>query len=80
MWDYKKSLEFFGGHLEHNKSGGRQPSPIGVEAKVSNRKEFEDAMAKVSEQTDKIHFLEVVMPQFDAPRELSLLVATSENR
>ncbi|KAF1798443.1 thiamine diphosphate-binding protein [Mucor lusitanicus] len=80
MWEYKKSLEFFGGHLEHNRSNGRQPSPVGVEAKVTNRKEFEEAMAKVSEQTDKIHFLEVVMPQFDAPRELSLLVATSENR
>ncbi|GAN10048.1 pyruvate decarboxylase [Mucor ambiguus] len=80
MWKYEKSLEFFGGHLEHNKSGGRKPSSIGVEAKVTNRKEFEDAMAKVSKQTDKIHFLEVVMPQFDAPRELSLLVATSENR
>jgi pyruvate decarboxylase len=80
MWDYSKTLEYFGGHLEQNRLDGRKPSPIGVEAKVTTRKEFEDAMAKVNQQPGKIHFLEVVMPRFDAPRELVLMTESSENR
>ncbi|CEP19001.1 hypothetical protein [Parasitella parasitica] len=80
MWEYSKSIEFFGGHLEHNKTNGRNPSAVGLETRVTNRKEFEEAMTKVTEQREKIHFIEVVMPQFDAPRELTLLTATSENR
>ncbi|KAG2212604.1 hypothetical protein INT47_000580, partial [Mucor saturninus] len=50
------------------------------EAKVETRQEFENAMELVNQQPDKIHFLEVVMPEFDSPRELSLLCALSENR
>lgn len=79
MWEYSKTLEYFGGHLEHNRLGGNKPSSIGVEVRVSTRKEFEDAMTKVNQQPGKIHFLEVIMPQFDAPRELALLVESSEN-
>ncbi|CAO3640883.1 unnamed protein product [Mucor hiemalis] len=80
MWEYSKSLTYFGGHLEHNKTEGKHPATIGLETKVQNRKEFEKAMDQVTEQPDRIHFIEVVMPQFDSPRELSLLVASSENR
>ncbi|KAI7889481.1 pyruvate decarboxylase PdcB [Mucor mucedo] len=80
MWDYSKTLEYFGGHLETNKSNGKTPSLIGLEAKVETRQEFENAMELVNQQPDKIHFLEVVMPEFDSPRELSLLCALSENR
>jgi pyruvate decarboxylase len=80
MWDYSKTLEFFGGHLEQNRLDGKKPSSIGVEAKVTTRKEFENAMARVKQQPEKIHFLEVVMPQFDAPRELVLMTESSENR
>lgn len=80
MWEYSKTLQYFGGNLELNKSDGKNPSPIGIAAKVSTRKEFEDTMIKINEQPDKIHFLEVIMPQFDAPRELALLVENSENR
>lgn len=80
MWEYSKSLSYFGGKLEINKKKDYTPAPIGLEAKVKTRQEFEEAMVKVNEQKDHIHFIEVIMPQFDAPRELSLLVATSENR
>ncbi|KAI9346336.1 pyruvate decarboxylase PdcB [Pilaira anomala] len=80
MWEYSKTLEYFGGHLEHNKTEGKTPSEIGFEGKVSTRAEFEKVMKEVNEQPNKIHFLEVIMPRFDAPRELKLLVATSENR
>jgi pyruvate decarboxylase len=80
MWEYSKTLTYFGGHPEINKKKGYTPAPIGLEAKVSTRKEFEEAMVKANEQKDHIHFLEIIMPQFDAPLELSLLVATSENR
>lgn len=80
MWDYSKTLEYFGGHLETNKSNGKKPSLIGLEAKVETREEFENAMELVNQQPDKIHFLEVIMPEFDSPRELSLLCDLSENR
>ncbi|GAA5795088.1 pyruvate decarboxylase PdcB [Helicostylum pulchrum] len=80
MWEYSKTLEFFGGHLEQNRANGKRPSQIGFEGKVNTRTEFENAMKQVTEEPNKIHFLEVIMPQFDAPRELKILVSTSENR
>ncbi|CAO3606705.1 unnamed protein product [Mucor hiemalis] len=78
MWQYSKTLDYFGAHLDRNKKEGC--SEVGFEGKVSTRAEFEAAMKDVQAQPNKIHFLEVIMPQFDAPRELKLLVATSENR
>lgn len=78
MWQYSKTLDFFGAHLDRNTSTGS--SKVGFEGKVSTRQEFENAMDNIATQPDKIHFVEVVMPRFDAPRELELLVATSENR
>ncbi|GAA5809146.1 hypothetical protein MFLAVUS_002550 [Mucor flavus] len=76
MWEYNQTLKYFGGYLENNKC----KSLIGLESKVTTRQEFEDTMVQVNQQPNKIHFVEVVMPQFDAPRELSLLVGSSENR
>ncbi|KAI9276262.1 pyruvate decarboxylase PdcB [Sporodiniella umbellata] len=78
MWNYSKTLDYFGVHLEHNASMG--VPPVGFEGKVATRDEFEVAMKQVQSNPDKIHFLEVIMPQFDSPRELELLVANSENR
>ncbi|KAI8378894.1 pyruvate decarboxylase PdcB [Blakeslea trispora] len=78
MWKYHKALDFFGGDLEKNLANGS--SKVGFQGKVSTRAEFEEAMKDVHAQPDKIHFVEVIMPQFDAPRELELLVALSENR
>ncbi|KAI8091119.1 pyruvate decarboxylase PdcB [Gilbertella persicaria] len=78
MWEYSKALDFFGGRLEKNLANGS--TPVGFEGKVTNRNEFEEAMKTVQSQPNKIHFVEVIMPQFDAPRELELLVALSENR
>jgi pyruvate decarboxylase len=80
MWEYHKTLTYFGGHLEQNKTDEKRPAEIGLEIKVNTREEFENAMKKVNEETNKIHFIEVMMPQFDAPRELSLLTQGSENR
>ncbi|KAI8356603.1 thiamine diphosphate-binding protein [Choanephora cucurbitarum] len=79
MWEYDKTLKYMGGHLDRNIQEGDR-SQIGVEAKVQTRNEFEAAMEKVHANPDKIHFIEVVMPRFDAPRELILQVETSENR
>ncbi|KAI8646198.1 thiamine diphosphate-binding protein [Parasitella parasitica] len=79
MWQYAKTLDYFGAHLQRNLDDV-SPAPVGVEAKVTTRSEFEAAMKLVTEQPKKIHFLEVVMPRFDAPRELILQVETSENR
>ncbi|CEP19922.1 hypothetical protein [Parasitella parasitica] len=77
MWQYSKTLDFFGAHRERNTSTGC--SKVGFESKISTRQEFEAAMDSITAQPDKMHFVEVVMPRFDAPRELELLVATSEN-
>jgi pyruvate decarboxylase len=79
MWQYAKTLDYFGAHLQRNLDDV-SPAPVGIEAKVTTRSEFETAMKLVTEQPKKIHFLEVVMPRFDAPRELILQVETSENR
>ncbi|KAI8882661.1 pyruvate decarboxylase PdcB [Backusella circina FSU 941] len=78
MWQYSKALDFFGAHLERNIKEGC--SKVGFEGKVETRDQFESAMKEVQASPDKIHFLELIMPRFDAPRELELLVATSENR
>ncbi|KAI8977529.1 thiamine diphosphate-binding protein [Mycotypha africana] len=79
MWKYAQTLDYMGGHLERNSQDVAQ-SEVGVEAKVTNRAELEKAMTRVQKERNKIHFLEVVMPRFDAPRELILQVETSENR
>ncbi|KAG1449617.1 hypothetical protein G6F46_006607 [Rhizopus delemar] len=79
MWNYSKTLDYMGGHLQRNLSDV-SPAQVGVEAQVRTRDEFERAMKTVKEERNKIHFIEVVMPQFDAPRELILQVQTSENR
>ncbi|CAO0793852.1 unnamed protein product [Mucor circinelloides] len=76
MWQYSKTLDYFGAHLERNAGC----SKVGFEGKVATRDEFEAAMKDIQAQPDKMHFIEVIMPRFDAPRELKLLVATSENR
>ncbi|KAI9259768.1 pyruvate decarboxylase PdcB [Helicostylum pulchrum] len=68
MWEYSKALTFFGAHLETN-----QNTKIGLEVQVKTREAFESAMETVMGEPGKIHFLEVVMPQFDAPRELEML-------
>ncbi|GAA5799594.1 hypothetical protein HPULCUR_005010 [Helicostylum pulchrum] len=75
MWEYSKSLTYFGGNLEINKSNGKSPSIIGLEVQVNTRSEFEKTMVQVNQEPNKIHFLEVVMPQFDAPQVLSILAA-----
>ncbi|GAA5797549.1 thiamine diphosphate-binding protein [Helicostylum pulchrum] len=79
MWQYSKTLDYFGGHLKRNLNDV-SPAPVGVEALVRTREELEAAMKIVHAEPKKIHFLEVVMPQFDAPRELILQVETSDNR
>ncbi|KAI9481517.1 MAG: pyruvate decarboxylase PdcB [Benjaminiella poitrasii] len=78
MWNYSKALDFFGAHIERNTNAGC--SKVGFEGKVSTRAEFEAAMKDIQGQPDKMHFIEVIMPRMDAPRELKLLVASSENR
>lgn len=80
MWNYSKSLEYFGGDLETNKTKKKNPSKIGLEIKVTTRQGFEDARELANEQPNKIHFLEVVMPEFDTTFELSMFYNSSENR
>ncbi|KAI9485507.1 MAG: pyruvate decarboxylase PdcB [Benjaminiella poitrasii] len=82
MWSYDKTLDYFGGgRREVNAKRGRcEPSKIGVQVQVKDRKAFEKAMKCANEAPDQIHFIEVVLAPFDAPRELSLLVENSENR
>ena len=70
MWRYDKSFEYFGNGLKQN----REQAVTGFAGQVKTREEFEKAMKQIVKETDKIHFVEVVMPEMDAPRSLILTV------
>src|SRR5689334_13471175 len=66
MWRYHKSFEYFGDGLKQN----REQAKTGFAGQVKTREEFEKAMKQAVQETDKLHFLEVVMPPMDAPKSL----------
>ncbi|UJR33662.1 hypothetical protein I4U23_021095 [Adineta vaga] len=70
MWRYHKSFEYFGAGLKQN----REQATTGFAGQVKTREEFEKTMAQVVKETDKIHFVEVVMPAMDAPKTLVLTI------
>ncbi|CAF0799443.1 unnamed protein product [Adineta steineri] len=70
MWRYHKSFEYFGNGLKQN----REQAITGFADQVKTREEFEKAMQQVVKETDKIHFLEVIMPPMDAPKSLVLTI------
>ncbi|CAF0885345.1 unnamed protein product [Adineta steineri] len=70
MWRYHKSFEYFGNGLKQN----REQAITGFADQVKTREEFEKAMQQVVKETDKIHFLEVIMPSMDAPKSLVLTI------
>lgn len=70
MWRYHKSFEYFGDGLKQN----REQATTGFAGQVKTREEFEKAMEQAVRETDKIHFLEVVMPPMDAPKSLVLTI------
>lgn len=70
MWRYNKSFEYFGGGLKQN----REQATTGFAGQVKTREEFEKAMEQVNKETDKIHFVEVIMPEMDAPQSLVLTI------
>ncbi|KAI8087151.1 pyruvate decarboxylase isozyme [Thamnidium elegans] len=73
MWEYSRSLNFSGGNTNENKATGRKHAIVGIEAKVNTPQEFESAMKKITQQTDKIHFLEIVMPRTEDSCDSSLI-------
>ncbi|KAI9277813.1 pyruvate decarboxylase PdcB [Sporodiniella umbellata] len=72
MWEYGKSLDYFGARIKSNPH--TKSSFIGFQGTVSTRDEFEKAMEQTVTSPDKIHFLEVVMPRRDIPRELKAIL------
>jgi pyruvate decarboxylase len=70
MWRYHKSFEYFGDGLKQN----REQAVTGFAGQVKTREEFEKTMTQVGKETDKIHFVEVIMPSTDAPESLTLTV------
>jgi len=66
MWRYYKSFEYFGDGLKQN----REQAITGFAGQVKTRDEFEKAIQQAVKETNKIHFLEVVMPPMDAPQSL----------
>jgi len=70
MWRYYKSFEYFGEGLKQN----RQQANTGFAGQVKTRNEFEQAIQQAVNETNKIHFIEVVMPQMDAPQSLVLTI------
>ena len=70
MWRYHKSFEYFGDGLKQN----REQATTGFAGQVKTRDEFENAMERAVKETDKIHFLEVIMPPMDAPKSLVVTI------
>ncbi len=70
MWRYHKSFEYFGDGLKQN----REQATTGSASQVKTREEFEKTMEQINKETNKLHFVEVVMPTMDAPRSLVLAV------
>jgi len=71
MWRYYKSFEYFGDGLKQN----YEQATTGFASQVKIRDQFEKAI----QQTDKIHFLEFVMPPMDAPKSLVLTIEGINN-
>ncbi|CAF3425929.1 unnamed protein product [Rotaria sp. Silwood2] len=70
MWRYHKSFEYFGDGLKQN----CPQSITGFAGQVKTRDEFEKAMQQVVNETDKIHFVEVIIPSMDAPKSLVVTI------
>ncbi|CAM4927038.1 unnamed protein product, partial [Rotaria socialis] len=70
MWRYHNSFEYFGDGLKQN----RDQAITGFAGQVKTQEEFEKAMTQVLNETEKIHFIEVVMPAMDAPKSLVLTI------
>lgn len=70
MWRYHKAFEFFGVGLKQN----HEQATTGFAGQVKTREEFEKTMEQINKETDKIHFVEIIMPAMDAPKTLLLTI------
>ena len=70
MWRYHKSFDYFGAGLKQN----REQASTGFAGQVKTREEFEKAMEQAVKEKDKMHFLEVIMPEMDAPTSLVVTI------
>ncbi|CAF4545644.1 unnamed protein product [Rotaria sp. Silwood1] len=70
MWRYHKSFGYFGDGLKQN----REQAVTSFADMVKTREEFEKAITQALKETDKIHFVEVVMSPMDAPKSLVLTI------
>jgi pyruvate decarboxylase len=70
MWRYHKSFEYFGNGLEQN----RGQAVTGFAGQVKTQEEFEKIMPEVVKETNKIHFVELIMPVMDAPKSLVVTI------
>ncbi|KAI8059268.1 thiamine diphosphate-binding protein [Gongronella butleri] len=69
MWQYANSLDYFGAGLQCNARRAVRRPLLGVQKKITTRDQFHRAMAQTTEQPDRIHLLELIMPHDDAPLE-----------
>jgi pyruvate decarboxylase len=70
MWRYHKSFEYFGNGLEQT----RGQAVTGFAGQVKTQEEFEKVMTEVVKETNKIHFVELIMPVMDAPKSLVVTI------
>ncbi|KAI8078709.1 thiamine diphosphate-binding protein [Halteromyces radiatus] len=70
MWEYANTFNYMGANLAINQKRATRPFRIGVQNKITTRKEFESAMHQAIAQPDHIHFLEIIFPSNDAPEEV----------
>jgi pyruvate decarboxylase len=76
MWEYAESFKYFGKDIKVNHQRATHPFQVGVHAKLESRKDFEKAMDQAIAQPDHIHFLELILPPFDAPQEALKQIAS----
>ena len=70
MWRYHQSFDYFGAGLKQN----REQAAVGFNGQVKTPEEFEKALKQAVKETNKVHFLEVIMPPMDAPKTLVLTI------
>ncbi|CAO3635890.1 unnamed protein product [Cunninghamella blakesleeana] len=79
MWEYAKSFDYFGANIPSNEEKATVPFKIGLQKKVKTRTEFLEAMEVTLKEPNRIHLLEIIFPQFDAPIEVELQAKANEN-
>lgn len=77
MWEYTDTFRYLGRDIPVNHDRATvKTAKIGVQKRIQTPSEFDTAMAQAVAQPDRIHFLELVSPPNDVPKETLQLVSS----